>query len=235
MPSTPPGDVMISDDEGEWDVPRGQDAPMTPGEEGPTDMYEPTTPLPEPMSMGHLQASTVTGEDGDSNPAVDLVSTREDMVDELIKDNVSIMETLAQLGANPKSYRRERSRAVKALGSEIYSAPRVTQAAKSLPSLGSLHGFAFDLTTTNKDGHNWDFTKEAMRREARTEVVEGKPMFLICSPACTDYCSWQALNEQRLGWPEREWGRRMKAADIHLASEAELCKLQMEGVGVLPP
>ena len=104
------------------------------------------------------------------------------------------MEVLAQLGANPKSYRRERSRAVKALVSEIYSAPRVTQAAKLLPGLGLLPGFAFDLTTTNKAGHNWDFTQEAMRREARAEVVGGQPLFLIGSPACTQYCSWQALS-----------------------------------------
>ena len=62
-----------------------------------------------------------------------------------------IMEVLAQLGANAKSYRRERSRAVRALVSETYSAPRVTKAAKLLPGLGILPGFASDLTTVNKD------------------------------------------------------------------------------------
>ena len=135
---------------------------------------------------------------------------------------------MAHLGANPKKYRRERSRAVRALVSEIYSAPRVTQAAKLLPGLGLLPGFAFDLTTVNKDGVNWDFTKESMRKEARAEVVDGEPMFLIGSPACTQYCSWQDLNAQKHNWPEGELERRMTAADVHLAFVAELYKLQMD-------
>ena len=149
------------------------------------------------MNFGHLKALTVSNKDADLHQAVDAIDSHEDMVGDLIGDNVSIMEMLGQLGANPKSYRRERSRAVKAFVSEIYSGPRVTQAAKLLPSLGILPGFAFDLTTVNKDGHNWDFTKEAMRQEARMEVIEGKPLFLTGSPACTDYCSWQVLNAQK--------------------------------------
>ena len=126
----PPVEIAESegeDDEG-WDLPHGEDAPMTPRLE---DMYSPTSAASEPMSMGHLRALTVTSEDADLHPAADLVSTREDMVADLVQDNISIMEVLGQLGANPKSYRRERSRAVKALVSEIYSAPRVTQAANA--------------------------------------------------------------------------------------------------------
>ena len=42
--STPPGDVMSSDDEEEWDVENGQDAPMTPQEEDLSDMYSPASP-----------------------------------------------------------------------------------------------------------------------------------------------------------------------------------------------
>ena len=229
----PPTDVVITDDEEEWeDVQDGEDAPMTPrGEEDPTAMYEPSdpaSPRPEPMHIGHLQALTVDGSDADIKPAVDVVSTREDMAKDIIEDNVRIMEVLAQLGANPKKYRRERSRAVKALVSEIYSAPRITRAAKLLPGLGLLPGFAFDLTTVNRAGVNWDFTREEMRREARDEVIHGKPMFLIGSPACTDYCSWQQLNAQRFGWPEGEQERRMVASDVHLAFVAELYKLQMD-------
>ena len=50
---------------------------------------------------------------------------------------------------------------------EIYSAPRVTSAAKLLPSLGVLPGFALDLTI------GWDFTKESARREARAGANAG--------------------------------------------------------------
>ena len=182
-------------------MPNGEDAPMSPAL---SDMYSQISPRSEPMSVAHLQALTVREDDEDVKPAVDLISSREEMATEVIEDNLHIMEVLAQLGANPKSYRRERSRAVKALVSEIYSAPRVTRAAELLPSLGILPGFAFDLTTVNRDGHNWDFTKEAMRQEARAEVVDKEPMFLIGSPVCTDYCSWQSLNAVEHEWPEGE-------------------------------
>ena len=82
----PPGNVVVSDDEEEWrDVQDGQDAPMTPRvEEDPTDMYEPSSLKPEPMHIGHLQALTVLGDDGDLQPAVSAVSTREDMAKEII-------------------------------------------------------------------------------------------------------------------------------------------------------
>ena len=67
-----------------------------------------------------------------------------------------------------------------------------------------------------------------MRREAREEVITGKPMFLIGSPACTAYCSWQALNAVKHDWPEGERERRMIASDVHLKFVAELCDLQMK-------
>ena len=121
------------------------------------------------------------------------------MVDPILEDNLNILEVLAQLGANPKQYRRERSKAVRALVSEIYSPPRATAAAKLLPGLGILPGFALDLTTVDKNGHHWDLTNECMRQAARKEVIEGQPLFLIGSPVCTDYCSWQDLNAQRHG------------------------------------
>ena len=69
----------------------------------PEDEYTPMSSPSERMSMGHLRALTVTSEDADVHPAADLVSTREDMVADLIKDNISIMEVLAQLGANPRA------------------------------------------------------------------------------------------------------------------------------------
>ena len=222
-------DPFVASDDEEWDLPQGHDAPMTPMDEDPADMYEQISPAPEPMNLGHLQALTVLSQDEDVQPVTQLISTRDDLVEEALEDNVRILEVLAHLGANPRSYRRERSRAVKALVSEIYSAPRVTAAAKLLPGLGVLPGFAYDLTTTNKDGHNWDFTVEAMRKEARDEVIANEPMFLIGSPACTNYCTWQALNAQRHGWPAGELERRKIASDVHLAFVTELYQIQMDG------
>ena len=150
---------MSPDDGEEWDVENGQDAPMTPQEETGSDMYPPASPRSpdtdlEAMNMGHLHALKVEDDDKDVQPAAEVVSSREEMMKELIGNNLHIVEILAQLGGKPKTYRRERSRAVRAFVSEIYSAPRVTHAAKLLPSIGLLPGFAFDLTTVNEEGHN---------------------------------------------------------------------------------
>ena len=136
--------------------------------------------------MGHLQALGVHQDDEDVQPATNLAGARKLMVDSILEDNPNILEVHAQLGANPKQHRRERSKAVRALVSEIYSPPMVTAAAKLLPGLGILPGFALDLTTVDKDGHHWDFTKESMRQAARKEVIEGQPFFPIGSPMCKD-------------------------------------------------
>ena len=44
-------------------------------------------------------------------------------------------------------YRRERKQALKAIVSEVYSAPRNTAALKLLPEFKLVPGFALDLTT----------------------------------------------------------------------------------------
>ena len=72
-----------------------------------------------------------------------------------------ILNVVKALGGNSGKYRRERSRAIRAVVSEIYSPPRVTAAARRLPHLGVLPGFAMDLR------NGWDFDNAERRREAR--------------------------------------------------------------------
>ena len=67
-----------------------------------------------------------------------------------------------------------------------------------------------------------------MRREAREEMITGKPMFLIGSPACTAHCSWQALTAVKHDWPEGGRERRMIASDVHLKFVAERYHFQMK-------
>ena len=50
------------------------------------------------MSMGHLQALTVRGDDEDLAPVVGLVGAREGMVEDVMDDNIHILEVVAQLG-----------------------------------------------------------------------------------------------------------------------------------------
>ena len=63
-----------------------------------------------------------------------------------------VMQLLDSMGGSKHRYARERRGSLKRLVSEIYSPPRVTAAAKLLPSLGCVPGFAMDLTTLDEHG-----------------------------------------------------------------------------------
>ena len=70
--------------------------------------------------------------------------------DEIRRAYTEIMNIVRSLGGNTSKYRRERSKALRAVVSEIYSPPRVSAVAKMCPSYGVLPGFALDLTVTLK-------------------------------------------------------------------------------------
>ena len=109
---------------------------------------------------------------------------------------------------------------------EIYSPPRVTAAAKRLPHYGLLPGFAFDLRTSDELGRPWDFDDVARRKEARRRFRKEQPMFLIGSPMCTAFCSWQALNEARHDPATR--GRDKVRAMVHMNFVCELYAEQVK-------
>ena len=52
--------------------------------------------------------------------------------------DVEVLSLVEQLGGSSRGYRRDRKRQLRALVSEIYSPPRVTNAAKLLPSLRAM-------------------------------------------------------------------------------------------------
>ena len=72
--------------------------------------------------------------------------------DEIRDDDREVLQVIGQLGGNKHRYLRERRRAIKHIVSENYSPPRVTAAAKLLPELRSVPGFALDLTVENEQG-----------------------------------------------------------------------------------
>ena len=61
--------------------------------------------------------------------------------------------------------------------SEIYSPRRVTAAAKLLPELKVILGFALDLTTSDSDGRPWDFDENEMRDRALRRVRDDSRCF----------------------------------------------------------
>ena len=121
------------------------------------------------------------------------VLTRQEK-DEVRESNAEIMSVVRALGGNDRKFRRDRSRALKAAVSEIYSPPRVTAAAKRLPELRVIPGFALDLTTADEDGSLWDFDSKVMRERAMAKVKSEKPQLLIGSPMCTAFSTWRRIN-----------------------------------------
>ena len=68
--------------------------------------------------------------------------------------------------------------------SELYGPPRVAARAKEL---GLRAGWSLDLTTKDKDGNYWDFSKNEMRQRATAKIKKDKPLLIIGSPICTDW------------------------------------------------
>ena len=82
--------------------------------------------------------------------------------------------------------------------SEVYSPQRVTAACKLLPELKVIPGFAFDLASSDTEGHPWDFDEKAMRYRALDRVRREQPMFLVGSPMCTAFSTWQRMNNKTM-------------------------------------
>ena len=82
------------------------------------------------------------------------------------------------LGGDVGTYHRKRQGVVNRMVAELYSPPRVTQAAKLLPDLDIIPGFALDLT------NGWDFSDAGMRATAWAMVRNEKPALIVGSPMC---------------------------------------------------
>ncbi len=152
--------------------------------------------------------------------------------DDMMIGCVTLDEThimlLGHLGVQRGAYRRENRKAYNRIVSEIYSPPRVTRMISCLPSLKLLPGYALDITVEDPDdGLPWDFDDPAKREKARKLIREQKPLFLIGSPMCTAWCTWQRLNELK---GNGEKLRRAKVrARLHLDFVMELYAEQVEG------
>ena len=118
---------------------------------------------------------------------------------EMKQCNRDILELVQDLGGSSSRYAKERRKGLKNLIVELYSAPRVTSAAKLLPDMRHLPGVALDLTTTDADGNHWDFSLKEMREKAWDMIVREQPELVIGSPMCTAFCMWQHLVAARTG------------------------------------
>ncbi len=134
--------------------------------------------------------------DEDVQPIMNLCASDPELCREMKRTADDVLRLVRDLGGDQVQYKRERGKMVRAMVSEMYSAPRVIAALKGLPGLHLIPGFALDLTTTDDEGQPWDFEKDEMRKKAMDLIDKEKPMFIIGSPSCTPYSSFQNINNQ---------------------------------------
>ena len=141
--------------------------------------------------------------------------------------DLEVLNLVDELGGSRGGYRRDRKKQLKALVSELYSPPRVTNAAKLLPSLKAMPGYAFDLTTSDENGVPWDFDIPERRAEAKRRILEQRPVLLVGSPMCTAFSTWQHLNATK-GDPVKIKEAYTRAM-VHLQFSCEMYEIQVSG------
>ena len=188
----------------------------------PTD--EAVTPKPSDEAGDDAMDEDIIGEnaaeaaepEGDEE-MIGLVNTVED----------EYVSMLGMLGAHTGAFKRENRKAYNRIVSELYSPPRVTRMASALPSFKVLPGYAFDITVNDpEDGEPWDFDVRAKRDKARMLLREQKPLFVVGSPMCTAWCTWQRLNKLKRD-PETCRRERVRAR-LHLDFVMEIYREQID-------
>ena len=97
------------------------------------------------------------------------------------------------MGQDGRKYRREAMQCLRAVVAEVYSAPRVTAAARRHSRLGMLPGLALDLTGVDEEGVPWDFNDPKQRKKAEALIDFQEPALLIGPPMCTTFSHIQNL------------------------------------------
>ena len=91
------------------------------------------------------------------------------------------------VGGSRAAYKRERTKALNNIVSEVYSLPRVAAAAELLPSLRIIPGASLDITVNQENGEPWDFDILENRLKARALYEEQRPALLVGSVICTAF------------------------------------------------
>ena len=144
------------------------------------------------------------------------------------EEDDEFLTLIAHIGVETKNFKKEHRQSFRRVISEVYSPPRVTKLLSSMPSCELAPGFALDLTCIDPfDGKPWDFNVESKKARALEMVRREKPLFLVGSPMCTAFSTWQRLNAQRCA-PERMRARLDEARE-HLKFVAKLYREQLDG------
>ncbi len=183
---------------------------------------EPIAPATEP-DPHETPATDVNDEKMDEDEADgDDADTEMTLVDD------ECLTLIAHLGIDTRSYRREHKRAMRRMVSEVYSPPHVTKVLSKARRHPLAPGFALDITCIDPDdGEPWDFDRPEKRQKALHKIRTEKPLFLIGSPMCTAWCTWQRINAQKRD--PNIVRRELVRARLHLDFVISLYHEQLEG------
>ena len=110
---------------------------------------------------------------------------------------------------------------------EVYGRGSLSQQAQQQRRNLNVKGLAaMDLRTSKPDGKPWDFTLKSDQQLALDMQKSLKPDWLVGSPPCTDWSSWNiGINHKKM--PPEEVQRRMKNARVHLKFVVKLYRIQL--------
>ena len=91
---------------------------------------------------------------------------------------------------------------------------------------------ALDLRTYKANGEPWDFSKKTDRVEAETLIEVQKPMWVIGSPQCNKFSSWQYVNYRDLN--DEEINTHREEGRVHLRFAARLYRRQVRAGRYFP-
>ena len=141
-------------------------------------------PMEEPQGMDvdminyHVETNIdEIAEQADAQGLLDILERA--LKPEVKNDDDAILTIIMGIGGDTRKYKRERKRAINRIVAEVYSPPRVTAAAKRLPELKIVPGFALDLSTADSDGRMWDFDDQEMGNGAMRKLKIERPPLLV--------------------------------------------------------
>ena len=184
---------------------------------------DPPPPLYSPFSPD----GSPDQEMGESNPDA--------MVDALLADDKEqdriIEDYLVILGVEKADARNHvcamRSTRAAATFSEVYGGGSIVECANRSRRGLNIKGLrALDLRTAKPDGTPWDFSKRADRQKARQLIDEDDPDWLIGSPPCTAFSTWNfAMNYPKMS--KDKVRDAIAAGRVHLNFVVSLYRKQM--------
>ena len=111
---------------------------------------------------------------------------------------------------------------------EMYGTGNIVQAASTNVRNLNIKGLgAFDLRTCRPDGKPWDFTKRSHRKLAYRTVKDTNPDWLVGSPPCTPFCTWNTGINKNKGDPAKREAR-LAEGRAHLRFVIPLYHLQLQ-------